>query len=254
MWIYAGHCGVLLLIVSALCTKQRFTNGQRTTKSEDRLSNESAMPVADQLTLILASIKQLQNGFTVLSETLEDMEKNKLESKNNIQRLTGEVTQMKGEFKQGIVELTNETRQITSDLADVKIQLQQQRAATHNSTVEISGLVTLVKDQLTHEVNNSLVTVQRRLQQLSEDNATKEGIEQVLQYHLQLVVADINQQLRQLNETSGKFTPHNIVVTLYSYFTAEVMCRDFTLDSTYCSLSSLLLSLLTGRGCTRTYL
>jgi hypothetical protein len=59
---------------------------------------------------------------------------------------------------------------MATDLADVKTHLQRQRAVTHNATTEISELVMLVKDQLTQEVNNSLVTVQQQMHHLSSYN------------------------------------------------------------------------------------
>jgi metal-responsive CopG/Arc/MetJ family transcriptional regulator len=103
------------------------------------------MLVKDQLT------QEVNNSLVTVQRQVQQL------SSYNIHCLTEEITQMKGAVKKDVAELTNETKQMTTDLADVKTQLQRQRAATHNATTEISGLVMLVKDQLTQEVNNNLV-------------------------------------------------------------------------------------------------
>jgi hypothetical protein len=65
------------------------------------------------------------------------------------------------------------------------------------------------------------------MQQISENNATKKGFDQVvrelfqMRTSLQLVVTDIN---LELNKTSGEFKPHCTIVTLYSHFTIEAPC------------------------------
>jgi succinylglutamate desuccinylase len=134
---------------------------------------------------------------------------------------------MKGAVKRNVDELTHKTRQMTTDLADVKTQLQRQRTATHNATTEISKLVMLVKEQLTQAVNYSLVTVKRQVQQVSENNATKEGIKQVVRElvqmrdSLQLMVTD---NILQLNEINGELKLGSTIVSLFSYFTVEAPC------------------------------
>jgi superfamily II RNA helicase len=166
-------------MISALCIKQRFANGQQAI-------NEVSL--TEQLTNILADLKELQYKYSMLTETIEQSQN---EAKNNIQRqdeIKKDIAEMTNEVrliatnsartcsdhlatvKSDFSELTNETRQMAMDLADVKTQLQRQRAATHNTTTEISELVMLVKDQLTQEVNNSLVTVQQQMHHLSNYN------------------------------------------------------------------------------------
>lgn len=212
--------------------------------------------IGDQLTLILERLNQLQQQNALLSEEIADMKRYQMESNDNIQRLTEDIAQMKEQFKEDVAEtkteirlfainatekcsdqlttrrseisnVTNNMMQIVVDLSHVKTQLQRQRAATDNSSAEISRLVVLIKDQLTQEVHNSVGAIQRQLQQLAEDNTTKAGIEQLAREHLQmrlglqLSVSDVYQQLQQLNETAGQYT-YISQSLLYSIFTFKL--------------------------------
>ena len=68
-----------------------------------------------------------------------------------------------------------------------------------------------MKAQITQEVKDGVATVQRNLQQLADHSATRAGIEQMTQEHLQLKTslqlaeANITQQLQQLNKTTGEW-------------------------------------------------
>ena len=77
---------------------------------------------------------------------------------------------------QRIQQTDTDTREnLTQNIETVRTYVQQ--CATHNSTAEITELVTQMKAQITQEVKDGVATVQLDLQQLAEYSATRAGIE-----------------------------------------------------------------------------